>query len=83
MVAAGPRSNMLSESTMAAFNECHSLKSKDNGLLELRHDIEDGRRAGEKAPTGYQLEKETVTLVAGQRRKWRYGTEDHRPPANH
>ena len=50
-----PISRVLLESVMAAMDEVHSLMSRDKGLAGMAQNIEQGYRAGGRAPRGYQL----------------------------
>lgn len=52
-----PISRVLLESVMGAMDEIHSLMSRDKGLAGMAQNIEQGFRAGGRAPRGYQLRK--------------------------
>jgi site-specific DNA recombinase len=53
---ADPITNVLIQSVLEAFDEIHSLMSKEKGLAGMRENVARGFRAGGRAPLGYRLE---------------------------
>lgn len=50
-----PITNVLLEAVFEAFDEVHSLMSKEKGLAGMAENIRQGFRAGGRAPRGYRL----------------------------
>lgn len=50
-----PITNVLIESVLEAFDEVHSLMSREKGLSGMAENIAKGYRAGGRAPRGYSL----------------------------
>jgi site-specific DNA recombinase len=52
-----PISRVILESVMSAMDEVHSLMSRDKGLAGMAENVEQGFRAGGRAPRGYTLRR--------------------------
>jgi site-specific DNA recombinase len=50
-----PITNVLIESVLEAFDEVHSLMSREKGLGGMAENVQKGFRAGGRAPRGYRL----------------------------
>jgi len=50
-----PITNVLLEAVFEAFDEVHSLLSKEKGLAGMAENVKQGFRAGGRAPRGYRL----------------------------
>lgn len=62
-----PIVGVVLESVFEAFDEVHSLMSRDKGLAGMRENVQQGYRAGGRAPRGYRLVRhETGATRDGQ-----------------
>ncbi|GAV21145.1 hypothetical protein MMIC_P2125 [Mariprofundus micogutta] len=61
-----PLMDSVLESLMEIFDEFHSQKSKMDGLRGMRENVQQGWRAGGRAPVGYCLEKTVVGSRDGE-----------------
>ncbi|RMH45868.1 MAG: recombinase family protein, partial [Gammaproteobacteria bacterium] len=61
-----PLMDSVLESLMEIFDEFHSQKSKMDGLRGMRENVQQGWRAGGRAPIGYKLEKIVVGTRDGE-----------------
>ncbi|MGO1072681.1 recombinase family protein [Lysobacter sp. CA199] len=52
-----PLTEIVLKSVMVAWDEYHSISSKQKGLAGMNENVRAGFRAGGRAPTGYQLRK--------------------------
>ncbi|MGH8080008.1 MAG: recombinase family protein [Lysobacter sp.] len=52
-----PLTEIVLKSVMVAWDEYHSISSKQKGLAGMSENVRAGFRAGGRAPTGYQLRK--------------------------
>lgn len=60
---ADPITNVLIQSVLEAFDEIHSLMSKEKGLAGMRENVARGYRAGGRAPMGYRLEHNATGVM--------------------
>lgn len=62
-----PITGIVLEAVFEAFDEVHSLMSKEKGLAGMRENVLQGYRAGGRAPRGYQLVRtETGAIREGE-----------------
>jgi DNA invertase Pin-like site-specific DNA recombinase len=58
-----PITGVLLEAVLEAFDEVHSLMSKQKGLAGMAENVRQGYRAGGRAPLGYQLKRVSTGAV--------------------
>ena len=58
-----PITSVVVEAMMEAFDEMHSLMSRDKALGAMRENVRQGWRAGGRAPLGYRLEHHATGAV--------------------
>ena len=58
-----PISNVVLEAVFEAFDEVHSLLSKEKGLAGMAENVKQGYRAGGRAPRGYRLKQVATGAV--------------------
>jgi len=58
-----PIAEVVLESSFEAYDEVHSLMSRQKGLLGMRENVARGFRAGGRAPVGYRLEHQPTGAV--------------------